>query len=436
MRCFVLFSIPIAAAVLLFSCRQGVQVVDHHAGEVEGDSEFENDISYDDGDGPDGDMPECGNGVLESGELCDRSGKECHELDPRYTGGYAPCEDDCSGYDLSSCYIACNPPDMIGQKPPEWQSWLTMRMSGTINAEGASDIVPAFLVKINTELQGIPYNLDYIGYYIRTEDMVSDAEGNHYPAILGVGYGNIQWPVSGKVASLLAMKIFVMVDDLMGWGDQALLAGDTGVSLDLEMQVNVLEVWIEVVGTEAQYVRMECFRGISAWNSDKSAFEGRMHVCTDSNDSWAVGEEMKISLYAKMVDDEDGMLSMINEMFSPNDPGYWTDVCRCYTRDADEHGNPTTPMDCDEMKAEFGLGPKPDDDSVVSEHDPLPDDDVVPPDDDVVANVCGNGILEVGEECETNMQLACTLIDPVHYAGGAAPCFADCSGWDESFCIE
>jgi len=52
---------------------------------------------------------ECGNQTTEVGEACDSDAKECSEIDPSYTGGYAICKTDCSGYDFSGCNGGQNP---------------------------------------------------------------------------------------------------------------------------------------------------------------------------------------------------------------------------------------------------------------------------------------------------------------------------------------
>ncbi|MBQ3368059.1 hypothetical protein IJG44_04045 [bacterium] len=45
----------------------------------------------------------CGNRELEEGEVCDGNAMECNIIDPGYTGGYATCNPDCSGWDTSKC---------------------------------------------------------------------------------------------------------------------------------------------------------------------------------------------------------------------------------------------------------------------------------------------------------------------------------------------
>ena len=45
----------------------------------------------------------CGNSVKEEGEKCDGDYKACKSIDDRFTGGYANCNDSCSGYDTSTC---------------------------------------------------------------------------------------------------------------------------------------------------------------------------------------------------------------------------------------------------------------------------------------------------------------------------------------------
>ena len=45
----------------------------------------------------------CGNHELDAGEVCDSNAMECSTVDPSYTGGYAICKTDCSGWDLSGC---------------------------------------------------------------------------------------------------------------------------------------------------------------------------------------------------------------------------------------------------------------------------------------------------------------------------------------------
>ena len=45
----------------------------------------------------------CGNRITEEGEVCDGDAKECSEVDSSFTGGYATCKSDCTGYDTTAC---------------------------------------------------------------------------------------------------------------------------------------------------------------------------------------------------------------------------------------------------------------------------------------------------------------------------------------------
>ena len=53
----------------------------------------------------------CGNRNLDEGEVCDGGAKECAEIDPAFTGGYAVCESDCSGWNTSGCHSNQDPVD-------------------------------------------------------------------------------------------------------------------------------------------------------------------------------------------------------------------------------------------------------------------------------------------------------------------------------------
>ena len=45
----------------------------------------------------------CGNRMTDEGEVCDGDAKECSAIDPTFTGGYASCKADCTGYDTTAC---------------------------------------------------------------------------------------------------------------------------------------------------------------------------------------------------------------------------------------------------------------------------------------------------------------------------------------------
>lgn len=45
----------------------------------------------------------CGNGIREGDEVCDGGYRPCTMVDSSFTGGTAPCRDDCKGWDTSNC---------------------------------------------------------------------------------------------------------------------------------------------------------------------------------------------------------------------------------------------------------------------------------------------------------------------------------------------
>jgi len=47
----------------------------------------------------------CGNGFTDAGEACDGDARECSQINPAYTSGWASCKSDCSGYDTSGCTL-------------------------------------------------------------------------------------------------------------------------------------------------------------------------------------------------------------------------------------------------------------------------------------------------------------------------------------------
>ncbi len=64
----------------------------------------DNDSSTDDEETDDEETGDCGNNIVETGEICDGGLKNCTEINPAlYISGKAKCKSDCSGWDTVTC---------------------------------------------------------------------------------------------------------------------------------------------------------------------------------------------------------------------------------------------------------------------------------------------------------------------------------------------
>ena len=104
-KVFCIFSILLF--ISLTSCgeseRRPVKYEDPSDTEVadsDSDSDSETDI---DTDPTDTGSSDCGNRILDEGEVCDSNATECSMIYSGYTGGYALCNADCTGWDVSDC---------------------------------------------------------------------------------------------------------------------------------------------------------------------------------------------------------------------------------------------------------------------------------------------------------------------------------------------
>ncbi|HSA33876.1 MAG TPA: hypothetical protein P5077_09150 [bacterium] len=270
--------------------------------------------------------------------------------------------------------VACTLEDsFLEAMPAEWEAYFTMKMTGAINDPAATEVEAAFLAKMTGVLLGKTYNLaNNIGYYIL--DALTTTDGQEVPAVIGVGMGNVTWPVSGKLVDVWVGQTFFVVSDLLNWKTAAAEENLTGVEVEGTYQVVIFQLWLEIVGQE-QFYRMQCVRGVSAMNADETAYDGAMFVCVDKNVEWAIGETLRAMNYSKMIDADEDILAALNEGLTETDENYMTDVCTCYSKEEDEEGNPII-MNCEDMKDEFGKGELPDGDET-------PDDVVT---DDVVTD--------------------------------------------------
>lgn len=61
---------------------------------------------------------DCGNRIVDEGEVCDGGAMECSEINPGYTG-YAYCKADCSGWDTTGCQGGQDPTDTGTDTDPD-----------------------------------------------------------------------------------------------------------------------------------------------------------------------------------------------------------------------------------------------------------------------------------------------------------------------------
>ncbi|HSA33426.1 MAG TPA: hypothetical protein P5077_06840 [bacterium] len=290
----------------------------------------------------------------------DCPGSDCYLYDPVLTDSDTPSDCDGCAFPDDDADITCGSltEEFFADMPVEWEAYFTLKMSGVINDVDSQDFDMAFLAKVGVVLQGTTYNLaDSYGVYMRDE--VQDTEGNAHPAVVAVVIGNLTWLVADQLASIRLGQTAILVEDLLAWKAEREADGYGDVTLSGTVQVIVFESWIEIVTSIDQRTRMECVRGLSAMNGEETAYEGKMYFCWQENTQWAVGEQMKMMQYSKMIDDPVALLAVMNEGLTSEDSEYRADLCRCWEQDG------VTPMDCEAMKAEFGLGELSDDDALL-----------------------------------------------------------------------
>ena len=99
-----MFFVPILIAALMFfaSCGEDGKAVPSADTEPAADNEPAEKTDTDPTEPAETNF-NCGNKIIDDGETCDGNATECIEVDPGYTGGYAVCKEDCSGWDVSDC---------------------------------------------------------------------------------------------------------------------------------------------------------------------------------------------------------------------------------------------------------------------------------------------------------------------------------------------
>lgn len=159
-KAFSLFSILLIASLFLASCGGSERKPVKH--EDPSDTEVVNDTDpTDEPTNPTDTASNCGNHELEEGEVCDGNAMECNIIDPGYTGGYATCNPDCSGWDMSGCQgNPANPTEPTDQTDPTDPSEPTEPTNPTNpgETENVFALGPYFvnIIDVNSGTDGAP----------------------------------------------------------------------------------------------------------------------------------------------------------------------------------------------------------------------------------------------------------------------------------------
>ena len=102
-----IFSILLLFSVFIASCggseKKPVKSDNDSSDTETADTDSDTDTDTGTNTEPTDTVSNCGNHELDEGEACDGNAMECNMIDPSYTGGYAICKTDCSGWDMSGC---------------------------------------------------------------------------------------------------------------------------------------------------------------------------------------------------------------------------------------------------------------------------------------------------------------------------------------------
>ena len=101
-RVFCLFSFLLLVSVFCVSCGDDEEPAEPTEQADTESVDTDTNEPADTGDTDTAQTAECGNKIIEEGEICDGGAQECSAINPAYTG-YAYCKTDCSGWDESNC---------------------------------------------------------------------------------------------------------------------------------------------------------------------------------------------------------------------------------------------------------------------------------------------------------------------------------------------
>ena len=269
-----------------------------------------------------GDNTQCGNKMIDEGELCDGGAVECSSISSNFTDGFAYCLDDCHGYDTSECRIGggddggdteetgkkCKLGDLLALDTPA-DRYVAFKGSGVINPAGSFENFlqglanPSMASLVGVDYAGIPdasfQYVSQLSFYEATDDGVQlTALGN----IFQQRYLQTALFISIPFEYLEYMKeneIF-----------------DLPQSTKVQLLVNKYSPDIRYIG-QCVYASKVVAEGSGQY------IPGKMRVCHEKNKTFGEGETLKLNMVSEIGSDEETVA------FFPT----LDKACSCYDND-------------------------------------------------------------------------------------------------------
>lgn len=131
----------------------------------------------------------CGNRIVDEGEVCDGNAQECSAINPNYTG-YAYCKADCTGYDESTCSG-----NDSGDTNPGGDTDTDTTPGGDTGQDCEEDTSPKTGVETGSETVGTPVDTSFKRFVADNDPLnpafvtVDDLDNDGYTDMIVCQYG-------------------------------------------------------------------------------------------------------------------------------------------------------------------------------------------------------------------------------------------------------